>query len=105
MDLRQQDAIKNLAQKCKNEIAVILGFTDIELIEIITETLTTGDPSGAGSLAGVELSLTVFHILESGFKKIIPPDIWEEQLGLMETIAGPEKIEAIDKLMERMREK
>ncbi len=81
----------------------MLGFTDLELVEIIAETLTLGDPSGAGSLAEVQLGLKVYHILEDEFKNNVPPDVWEEQMGLMETIVGPEKIEEINKLMKKIR--
>ncbi len=103
MDLRQQDIIKNLAEKNEKKLAVVLGFTDLELVEIIAETLTLGDPSGAGSLAGVQLGLKVYHILEDEFKNNVPADVWEEQMGLMETIVGPEKIEEINKLMKKIR--
>jgi glycine reductase len=46
-------------------------------------TLTQGDPSYAGPLAGVPLGLPVYHVLEDSVKDTIPAAVYEEQIGPM----------------------
>lgn len=47
-------------------------------------TLTEGDPTWAGVLAGVRLELPVFHITEDGVKAVVPADVYAAQVGLAE---------------------
>ena len=71
MDPESQANIKKIAESdgfTKDQIIVVLGASDIEGAEISAETVTFGDPSFAGPLAGVPLGLPVYHILE--------PEIW-----------------------------
>ena len=44
--------------------------------------MTVGDPSFAGPLAGVSLGLPVYHILEPELRKVIPEDVYEENVGI-----------------------
>src|SRR5436309_7825225 len=65
MDLGNQARIKALVEEFgQDTIAVILGVADAEAAKLIGLTVTVGDPSYAGSLAGVQLGLPVAHILE-----------------------------------------
>lgn len=48
----------------------------------MARTFKNGDPSFAGSLAGVALNLPSFHILE--LKEQIPAAVWEREMGLYE---------------------
>jgi glycine reductase len=59
---------------------------------LYAETVTNGDPSWAGPLAGVALGLPVYHIMEPELKAQITPDVYEEHLALMEIALDVEKI-------------
>ena len=65
MDLENQQRVKDAAEKYGAEnVVVILGSSDPEGAEIYAETVTLGDPTFAGPLAGVPLGLCVCHVLE-----------------------------------------
>jgi betaine reductase len=64
----------------------VLGHLDVGGAELAAETVTTGDPTWAGPLAGVSLGLPVFHILESEVKARIAPVAFEEHLGIFEMV-------------------
>ena len=54
MDLQNQQRIKDAAEKYGPEnTVVILGSSDAEGAEIYAETVSNGDPTFAGPLAGV----------------------------------------------------
>jgi glycine/sarcosine/betaine reductase complex component A len=65
-----------------DKVIVVLGASDLEGALISAETVTSGDPSFAGPLAGVSLGLPVYHILEPEMKEAIPADIYEEEVGI-----------------------
>jgi glycine reductase len=93
MDLRVQEAVKTLAERHgKENLIVILGAPDPESAEIAAETVVLGDPAYAGPLAGVQLGLNVYHILEEEVRRQIPDGIWEEQIGVMEDALDQEGI-------------
>ena len=71
---------------------VILGSPDADSAELYAETVTNGDPSYAGPLAGVALKLPVYHIMEPEIKEQIAPEIFKEQLELMEIALDVNKI-------------
>jgi glycine/sarcosine/betaine reductase complex component A len=80
-------------------LIVILGAPDADSAELYAETVTHGDPSYAGPLAGVAMQLPVFHILEPEIKNQIDPALYKEHLGLMEIALDVEKIsQAISKV-------
>lgn len=84
MDLSTQETIKRLADKHgRDALVVLLGAPDAESAGIAAETVVLGDPSWAGPLAGVQLGLPVYHILDDELRATIPPDVWEDQVGLM----------------------
>ena len=61
--------------------------------------MISGDPSWAGSLAGVALGLPVYHIIEPEIKAQIAPDVYKEHLELMEIALDVERIsQALDKI-------
>ena len=99
MDLQSQEAILKASQTHdKADLVVLLGSPDPESATIAAETVVEGDPSYAGALAGAQLGLDVFHILDDEIKSEVPEDVWEEQIGVMadvleadalaETVAG-----------------
>lgn len=84
MDLDTQAAIQRLAgERGADDLVVVLGAPDPEAAGITAETVVLGDPSYAGSLAGTQLGLAVYHVLEDEVRAAVPPDVYEEQIGLM----------------------
>ncbi len=103
MDLQNQQRIKEAAEKySKDELIVILGASDAEGSGIYAETVTNGDPTFAGPLAGVALGLASYHILDPLLKAEADPAVWEEQIGMMEMVMDGEKLTAA---VAEMREK
>jgi betaine reductase len=93
MDVGSQEQIKRLAEEHgKEKLLVLLGAPDPESAEIAAETVVVGDPSYAGPLAGAQLGLTVYHVLEPEIKNEVPPDAWEEQIGVMADVLNAEEI-------------
>ena len=91
--MENQAAIKRLVdENGADNLVVVLGATDLEGAEITAETVTVGDPSFAGPLAGVSLRLPAYHILEPEVKKSIPADVYEQQAGFMEMVVDTEEI-------------
>ena len=94
MDLENQAAIKSIADEVGPEnLMVVLGMPG-EGLRLAAETLTTGDPSWAGPLAGVSLGLPVFHILEEKVRSQIPEDVYADKLLMMEMVLDLEQIES-----------
>jgi len=95
MDLDSQEAISRLAQsQDPSELLVLLGAPDPEAAEIAAETVVLGDPAYAGALAGAQLGLDVYHVLDDAVKAAIPEDVWEEQIGVMSDILEADALTA-----------
>jgi hypothetical protein len=71
---------------------VILGQPDSNSAGLFAETVTRGDPTWAGALAGVPLGLPVYHILEPEIKAQMDPALYQEHVGLMELSADVDDI-------------
>jgi len=84
MDLQSQEAILRLSKaNDPKSLVVLLGAPDPEAAEIAAETVIKGDPAYAGALAGAQLGLDVYHVLDDEVRTQVPADVWEEQVGLM----------------------
>jgi len=84
MDLQSQENILRLTQTHEPaDLVVLLGAPDPESAGIAAETVVLGDPSYAGALAGAQLGLATYHILEDEMKAEIPDDVWDAQIGVM----------------------
>ena len=93
MDLHSQEAILRLAgEHDPQKLVVILGAPDPESAEIAAETVVLGDPSYAGPLAGAQLGLDVYHVLEDEVRADVPDEVWEEQIGVMGDVLDAEGI-------------
>ncbi len=97
MDAENQAQVKKIAEDAESEggsdnVIVVLGASDIEGALISAETVTIGDPSFTGPLAGVSLGLPVYHILEPEIKEAVPEDVYEENAGIWELTVDTEKI-------------
>ena len=99
MDLSTQETIKRLVDEHgADALLVLLGAPDAESAGIAAETVVLGDPSWAGPLAGVQLGLPVYHILEDEARDAIPSEVWEDQVGLMVDVLE------VDEIAEAVRE-
>ena len=65
------------------EIVVVLGTPDRDSKEIVTQTVTTGDPSYAGPLAGISLGLPVIHVLDERVVAQSDPETYSSVIGVM----------------------
>ncbi|KYO64347.1 Glycine/sarcosine/betaine reductase complex component A1 [Thermovenabulum gondwanense] len=91
MDLEVQKRIKEFAEQYGPEnVVVILGGAEPEAAGIAAETVTNGDPTFAGPLAGVSLGLAVYHIVEPEVKEAVDKDVYEENVGIMEMVLDVE---------------
>jgi len=84
---------------------VVLGASDLDGALISAETVTDGDPSFSGPLAGVSLKLPVYHILEPEIRDATPKEVYDENVGIWSLAVEPEKIEKIGKEFKAIREK
>lgn len=93
MDLEDQANVNRLAEDSDaDKMVVILGQPDSNSAGLFAETVTRGDPTWAGPLAGVPLGLPVFHILEPEISEGMDPDLYQEHVGLMELSADVDEI-------------
>lgn len=93
MDLQSQEAILRLAETHgRDNVVVIIGAPDPEAAEISAETVRLGDPAYAGALAGVQLGLDVYHVLDDEVKADVPPEVWDEQIGVMADILEADEL-------------
>jgi len=99
MDLENQQRIKDLAEEHGPEnMLVILGGAEAEASGLACETVTNGDPTFAGPLAGVQLGLACYHVMEDEIKDAIDDDVYEEQISMMEMVLE------VDDIVEEVKE-
>ncbi len=76
-----------MAERYKDDgLVVLLGTPNAESSRLYALTVTEGDPSWAGPLAGTALRLPVFHITEAAVKVQIPEQIYQDQVALAELV-------------------
>ena len=93
MDLENQARVKELAEKYGAEnVVVVIGGAEAEASGLTAETVTAGDPTCAGPLAGVQLGLSVWHIVEDDIKAEIDPAVYEDQVSMMEMVLDVDAI-------------
>ena len=91
MDLENQARVKELAEKYGNEdLIVVLGGAEAEASGLAAETVSQGDPTFAGPLAGVSLGLKPYHIFE--LKDNVDADVYEDQVSMMEMVLDVDAI-------------
>lgn len=103
MDLEDQGVLKRvLDEQGTDDVMVVLGSPDEESARVYAETVTTGDPSWAGPLAGVSLRLPVYHILEDEVREQIDPAVYEEHIAMMAMVLDKDPIcEAVRSVREQ----
>ncbi len=93
MDLENQARVKELVEKYGAEnVVVVIGGAEAEASGLTAETVTAGDPTYAGPLAGVQLGLSVWHIVEDEIKAEIDPAVYEDQVSMMEMVLDVDAI-------------
>lgn len=93
MDLENQKRVKEAAEKYGEEnVIVLIGGAEAEAAGLAAETVTAGDPTFAGPLAGVQLGLRVYHVVEPEFKEAVDSDVYDEQIGMMEMVLDVDEI-------------
>jgi len=91
--LENQKRVKDLAEKHGAEnVLVLLGAAEAEAAGLAAETVTLGDPTFAGPLAGVSLGLAVYHVVEEEIKSAVDADVYEDQVGMMEMVLDCDEI-------------
>lgn len=91
MDLENQKRVLELSEKYgKENVVIVLGASEAETAGLAAETVTAGDPTYAGPLAGVSLGLAVYHIFE--LKDEVNADVFDEQCGMMEMVLDVDAI-------------
>ena len=93
MDLENQKRVKDLTEKYGAEnVVVLIGGAEAESAGLVAETVTAGDPTFAGPLAGVPLGLKVYHAVEPEFKESVDADVYDDQIGMMEMVLDVDAI-------------
>lgn len=95
MDLENQKRVKEFAEKYGSDnIVVLLGAAEGEAAGLAAETVTLGDPTYAGPLAGVSLGLSVYHICEPEIKAEVEESVYDEQISMMEMVLDVDNIKS-----------
>ena len=103
MNFENQGVIKRLADQYGPEnLAVVLGNGEASGVEVFAETVTQGDPSYAGPLAGVALKIPVYHVLEPEVVGVVPESLRLEKLELSAMVID---IEPMKLVLQTAREK
>jgi len=93
MDLENQKRVKAFAEEHGAEnVVVILGAAEGEAAGLAAETVTNGDPTFAGPLAGVSLGLRVYHCVEQEFKSQVDSAVYDAQISMMEMVLNVDEI-------------
>lgn len=102
MDLENQKRVKDFAEQYGAEnIVVVLGAAEGEAAGLAAETVTAGDPTFAGPLAGVQLGLSVYHVCENEIKDEVDSSVYDDQISMMEMVMD---VDDIAKEMSSIRE-
>lgn len=93
MDLENQKRVKEITEEVGAEnVVVILGAAEGEAAGLAAETVTAGDPTFAGPLAGVQLGLRAYHVCEPEIKDEIDSQAYEEHISMMEMVLDVDDI-------------
>jgi len=71
---------------------VLLGTPTADSSKVFAMTVTEGDPSWAGPLAGVSLGLPAFHITEAEIKAQVDAEVYGSEVEMVELVLEVEEI-------------
>ena len=93
MDLENQKRVKEFADEYGAEnVVVLVGAAEGEAAGLAAETVSAGDPTFAGPLAGVSLGLACFHVCEPVIKEEFDEGVYEDQVSMMEMVLDVDDI-------------
>ena len=93
MDLENQKRVKELTEEHGAEnVIVVLGGAEADSSALNAETVTGGDPTYAGALAGGPLGLRVYHATEPEVKAEFDEGVYDDQVGMMEMVLDVDTI-------------
>jgi betaine reductase len=78
----------------QEDLVVLLGTPTPESSKLYAMTVTEGDPTWAGALAGEALGLPVYHIIEPEIRAQIDSEVYEAEVGVTEMVLDAEEISA-----------
>ncbi len=86
--------IKRTAERVGTEnLVVVLGTPTADSSKLFAMTVTEGDPTWAGPLAGAGLGVAAYHVMEDEIKSQVDETIYEDEVGLSEmTLENPDEI-------------
>jgi betaine reductase len=73
-------------------VVALLGTPTPESSRLVALTLTEGDPTWAGALAGVPLGVPAYHITEDGIRAQVPAEVYEAEVGLAADVLDTDAI-------------
>jgi glycine/sarcosine/betaine reductase complex component A len=77
------------------DLVVLLGTPTPASSRLYALTVTEGDPTWAGPLAGAALGLPVFHVIEPEVKAQIDEQVYQAEVGIAElALEEPDQIVA-----------
>jgi betaine reductase len=83
MDLDDQESIQQIVDSVgSDDLVVLLGSPNPESAELYAATVTMGDPTFAGPLAGIPLGLPVYHVLEPEVVDKLSADAYTRHLAM-----------------------
>ncbi len=71
---------------------MILGAAEPDYVEMMAETVTAGDPTYTGPLAGVSLGLPVYHVTEPEVRHVADGSVYRDQVELSEIAMETDRI-------------
>ncbi len=71
---------------------MILGAAEPDYVEMMAETVTAGDPTYTGPLAGVSLGLPVYHVTEPEVRDVADGSVYRDQIELSEIAMETDRI-------------
>ena len=75
------------------DLVVLLGTPTAASSRLYALTVTEGDPTWAGPLAGQALGLPVFHVIEPEVKSQVDAEVYQAEVGLAElALEEPDEI-------------
>ncbi len=93
MDLENQKRVLEYTEQYGPEnVVILLGAADGEGAGLAAETVSAGDPTFAGPLAGVSLGLASYHVCEPVVKEEFDEAVYEEQVSMMEMVLDVDEI-------------
>ena len=86
--------IKRAAERVGTEdLVVVLGTPTADSSKLFAMTVTEGDPTWAGPLAGTGLGVPAYHVMEDEIKSQVDETVYEDEVGLTEmTLENPDEI-------------